>query len=124
MDPELEELRQKRLQQLRAQGGGEVGNKNPKEEEAKRAAEAERRTMILAQVLEPAARERLNRIALVKPEKARSVEDMIINAAQTGRLGAKVDEQKLIQLLEDISEQTKQTKVTFQRKNRLDDDDY
>jgi len=66
----------------------------------------ERRNFILAQVTEPDARERLSRIALVKPEKARQIEDMIIRAAQSGGLSSKVDEQKLIQLLEQINVDT------------------
>ncbi len=52
------------------------------------------------------------RIALVKPEKARAVEDMIIRAAQSGQLGGQVDEPKLIQLLEQISGSQPKTKVT------------
>nr|GMD87793.1 DNA-binding protein DDB_G0278111-like [Ipomoea batatas] len=53
------------------------------------------------------------RIALVKPEKARGVEDVILRAAQFGQISEKVSEEKLIQLLEQINTQTtKQTKVT------------
>jgi programmed cell death protein 5 len=49
---------------------------------------------------------------LVKPEKARGVEDMIIRAAQMGQLGEKVDENRLISLLEQISESKASTKIT------------
>ncbi|CAI9087918.1 OLC1v1022119C2 [Oldenlandia corymbosa var. corymbosa] len=53
------------------------------------------------------------RIALVKPEKARGVEDVIIRAAQMGQIAEKVSEERLITLLEQINTQTtKQTKVT------------
>ncbi len=38
------------------------------------------------QVLLPAARERLARIALVKPDKARGVEDLVLQAAQRGQI--------------------------------------
>lgn len=61
----------------------------------------------------------MSRVALVKPEKARGVEDMIIRAAQSGQLGGKVDEQKLISLLEQISSQKKETKITVILKQNL-----
>jgi hypothetical protein len=54
---------------------------------------------------------KVNRIKLVKPEKAQGVEDMIIRAAQMGTLGGVVDEQRLIALLEQIQQQT-ETKST------------
>lgn len=51
---------------------------------------AERRQALLVQILEPEAKERLSRISLVKPEKARKIEDMILAQASSGRLGGKV----------------------------------
>ncbi|KNA25940.1 hypothetical protein SOVF_001900 [Spinacia oleracea] len=128
-DPELEAIRQRRMQELMAQrGGGSGSQQNPEQqkaqEEAKMEAE-ERRQMMLAQILSSEARERLSRIALVKPEKARGVEDVILRAAQMGQIVEKVSEDKLISLLEQINTQTtKQTKVTIQRRRSvLDDDD-
>ncbi|XP_038984932.1 DNA-binding protein DDB_G0278111-like isoform X5 [Phoenix dactylifera] len=65
------------------------------------------------------------RIALVKPEKARGVEDVLLRAAQMGQMTEKVSEERLISLLEQINVQTsKQTKVTIQRRRSvLEDDD-
>ncbi|KAI5670790.1 hypothetical protein M9H77_11154 [Catharanthus roseus] len=115
------------MQELMAQHG--VGNQqNPEQanaqEDAKREAD-ERRQMMLSQILTSEARERLARIALVKPEKARGVEDVILRAAQMGQIIEKVTEEKLISLLEQINTQTaKQTKVTIQRRRSvLEDDD-
>lgn len=51
-------------------------------------------------------------MSLVKPEKARAVEDSILRAAQSGQLGGKVDETQLIGLLDQISKSTKKTKIT------------
>ncbi|WCJ27344.1 double-stranded DNA-binding family protein [Euphorbia peplus] len=126
-DPELEAIRQRRMQELMGKRG--TGSQpNPEQqnaqEEAKREAE-ERRQMMLSQILSPEARERLSRIALVKPEKARSVEDVVLRAAQMGQIAEKVSEEKLISLLEQINTQTtRQTKVTIQRRRSvLDDDD-
>lgn len=48
--------------------------------------------MILDQILEPQAKERLNRIRLVKGDKVRAVEDSLIMAAKSGKLKSKVSE--------------------------------
>ncbi|GAU40660.1 hypothetical protein P8452_33512 [Trifolium repens] len=126
-DPELEAIRQRRMQELMGRQG--AGNQQSPEqqnaqEDAKREAE-ERRQMMLSQILSAEARERLARIALVKPEKAKGVEDVILRAAQMGQIAEKVTEERLITLLEQINSQTaKQTKVTIQRRrNVLEDDD-
>ncbi|OAY78637.1 Uncharacterized protein C23C4.09c [Ananas comosus] len=135
-DPELEAIRQRRMQEMMAQHG--VGNQQntgqqKAQEDAKREAE-ERRQMMLSQILSAEARERfllpvckttVARIALVKPDKARGVEDVLLRAAQTGQISEKVSEERLISLLEQINTQTsKQTKVTIQRRRSvLEDDD-
>jgi programmed cell death protein 5 len=50
----------------------------------------EQRLFILDQLLEPAAKDRLKRLNLVKADKARSIEDALINAAKNGQLKSKV----------------------------------
>ena len=62
-----------------------------------------RRLSILDQILEPAAKSRLSRLAMVKKEHARSVEDSLINAATNGQLKSKISEEQLIAMLEQIS---------------------
>ncbi|KAI3870820.1 hypothetical protein MKX03_006804 [Papaver bracteatum] len=126
-DPELEAIRQRRMQELMAQHGA-GSQQNPEQqtaqEDAKREAD-ERRQLMLSQILSSQARERIARIALVKPEKARGVEDVILRAAQMGQIAEKVSEERLISLLEQINTQTtKQTKVTIQRRRSVLDDDY
>ncbi|XP_044462398.1 DNA-binding protein DDB_G0278111-like [Mangifera indica] len=126
-DPELEAIRQRRMQELMAQQGtgSQQNNEQQKaQEEAQREAD-EQRQMMLSQILSSEARERLSRIALVKPEKARGVEDILLRAAQMGQIVEKVSEERLISLLEQINTQTsKQTKVTIQRRRSvLEDDD-
>ncbi|KAJ8545346.1 hypothetical protein K7X08_017929 [Anisodus acutangulus] len=126
-DPELEAIRQRRMQELMAQQGmGSQQNPDQQkaQDDAKREAD-ERRQLMLTQILTSEARARVARIALVKPDKARGVEDVILRAAQYGQITEKVSEEKLIELLEQINTQTtKQTKVTIQRRrNVLEDDD-
>jgi hypothetical protein len=48
---------------------------------------------------------------LVKPEKAKAVEDQLIQAAQSGRLPGIVTDDKLVQML-DASEPKKATKIS------------
>ncbi|KAK9093182.1 hypothetical protein Syun_028093 [Stephania yunnanensis] len=126
-DPELEAIRQRRMQEL--MGQQRFGNQqnseqqNKAQEDAKREADEQRQVM-LSQILSSQARERLARIALVKPEKARGVEDVVLRAAQMGQIVEKVSEERLISLLEQINNQTtKQTKVTIQRRRSVLDDD-
>ncbi|XP_047947915.1 DNA-binding protein DDB_G0278111 isoform X1 [Salvia hispanica] len=125
-DPELEAIRQRRIQELMAQrgGGSHQGPEQQKaQEEAKSEAE-EQRQLMLTRILTSEARARLARIALVKPEKARGVEDVILRAAQTGQIVEKVSEERLISLLEQINNQTsKETKVTIRRRTSVLEDD-
>ncbi|CAH8640358.1 unnamed protein product [Schistosoma intercalatum] len=70
--------------------GGESGDdKDTKQKEDVEKRNQEIRASILAQILDQDARARLNTIAITKPEKAKMVENMLINMAQTGRLGPK-----------------------------------
>jgi programmed cell death protein 5 len=50
----------------------------------------EQRASILDQILEPGAKDRIKRLALVKPDKARAVEDSLVVAATSGKLKSKV----------------------------------
>ncbi|GAB4822110.1 hypothetical protein N2152v2_009156 [Parachlorella kessleri] len=125
-DPELEAIRQRRMQQMMGQyGGGKAPASEEdqrQQEEAREQAEEQRRSMLMG-LLQPAARERLARIALVKPDKARGVEEIVLRAARSGQIREKVSEERLIELLEQVNEQTQQkTKVTIQRRRAFDDD--
>merc|ERR1711915_200494 len=105
-------------------GNQQSAEQQQAQEEQKREAD-ERRQLMLSQILSSQARERIARIALVKPDKARGVEDFLLRGAQMGQITEKVSEERLIALLEQINEQTKKsTKVTIQRRRSvLDDDD-
>jgi programmed cell death protein 5 len=45
----------------------------------------------------------VNRISIVKPDKARAVEDMVIRMARMGQLSGKLGEQQVIDLLEQVT---------------------
>lgn len=55
--------------------------------------------MIIRQLLEPEALERLQRIALVKKEKADAIEEAIIAKVQSGAQSTKMDDNTLVRLI-------------------------
>jgi hypothetical protein len=46
----------------------------------------------------------VNRISIVKPERARAVEELIIRMARTGQIRGKLTEPQMIELLEGLKE--------------------
>ena len=70
----------------------------------------------------------VERIKLVKPEKARSVESKLLSMAQRGALTERVSEQRLISLLNSASsgsgsESSRGPTVERKRPSVFDDDD-
>ena len=68
------------------------------QEESMKAAE-EQRELYLTQILTPEAKERLGRIGLVKAEKAREVENALLQMAMRRQITGKVTEDQLITML-------------------------
>uniref|UniRef100_A0A915PZC8 Programmed cell death protein 5 n=1 Tax=Setaria digitata TaxID=48799 RepID=A0A915PZC8_9BILA len=90
--------------------GGGAGNAQAAEK-AKEAAEQEEnmKNAILSQVLDQNAMARLSNLSAAKPEKAKMVENMIVQMARRGQLVSKMDDETLRQLLSRFSEHTRQT---------------
>eukprot|EP00158_Paraphelidium_tribonemae_P008823 Partr_v1_DN28698_c0_g1_i1_m50161 putative Programmed cell death len=107
MDGDLNEIRQKRMAEMKAQ----------------QESESERKSQMLHSILEPDARERLSRISIVKPEKAAAVQDLIIRLASGGRLGKRISEKDLIDLLNQTNQQSQAPQVIIQRRKYSDDED-
>ncbi|KAJ1637480.1 PDCD5-related protein [Pavlovales sp. CCMP2436] len=80
---------------------------------------------MLGQILSSEARVRLTRIAIVKPDKARQVEDAVMNMARTGQIRSQLDEAQLIQILEQVTgpAEDSRPKITVARRRVMDDDD-
>ena len=83
-DDELEELKQRRLLELRKKLEEEQRRKKLEEEQ-----EAQKLAVLRA-IMEPEALDRLNNLKLVKPELANIAEDTIIRLVQMGRLSTPV----------------------------------
>ncbi|CAI7664094.1 unnamed protein product [Penicillium pancosmium] len=129
-DAELEEIRRARLAQLQQQGGGPRGGpgQDGGQEEQKRQAESDRRAAIMAQILDPAAADRLGRIRMVKASRADDIENRLMMLAQSGQLRQKVTEEQLKDLLNAVAENSRKEEeehkiVYTRRKGGWDDDD-
>ncbi|HEX2067305.1 MAG TPA: DNA-binding protein [Nitrososphaeraceae archaeon] len=79
-----------------------------KRREAEAAAMRQRALMVL---LDPAARQRLMNIRIVKPELATAVENYLINAASTGRLNRALTDDELKQILLSLQQPKRDFKI-------------
>lgn len=86
-------------------------------------AKEEQKQSILGQSLTPEALARLGTIKLVKPDKVRAVESMIVSMALSGKLPGRINEGKLIEMLEGIGAKKKATSINIQRKRYAFDSD-
>jgi programmed cell death protein 5 len=112
-DPELAELRRRRMRQLQDLQASEVANAQAY---AAQEAEAQRReserSEVLRRILTPEARERLGRIRLAKPEVAGAVEQQLIALAASGRIQRQIDDATLRSLLERIAPERREINIT------------
>uniref|UniRef100_A0A3B4EM08 Programmed cell death protein 5 n=1 Tax=Pygocentrus nattereri TaxID=42514 RepID=A0A3B4EM08_PYGNA len=111
-DEELEAIRRQRMAELQAKHGDSSDQQG--QQEAKQRYNTEMRNSILAQVLDQSARARLSNLALVKPDKAKAVENYLIQMARFGQLGGKITENGLIEILEKVNQQTEKKTTSLQ----------
>ncbi len=105
-DDELEEIRRRKIAQLQQQS-------LEQQEEAERQRKVDSQVqLILMQILEPAARERLNTIRLTRPEFARAVEQQLVALGQSGRLAQKITDVQLKELLRQLSAGKREFRIT------------
>jgi programmed cell death protein 5 len=101
-DEELERLREKKMEQIKEQQGGD----EEAVEAQRQQAEAQKKA-ILRQNLTDGARKRLNTVKMSKPDVGEQVEQQIVALAQSGRLQGKIDEEKMKQLLQELTPDSK-----------------
>ncbi|KAJ1897784.1 hypothetical protein IW146_010167 [Coemansia sp. RSA 922] len=112
------------LEAIKAQLGGGGSGANGKGDNGEMSKQEEQRQTMLTQILTPDALLRLRQMAIVKQEKVRGVEDMLIRMARMNQLREKVTEAKLKEMLVQISvEHDKETKIVYSRKGYDDDSD-
>lgn len=106
-EDELNELREERLEELRDQQQQQSpAEQQETQEQAQQQAEAQKQA-ILRQYLTDGARKRLNSVRMSKPDFADKVEQQMIALAQSGRIGDKIDEDQMKELLSELSPDSK-----------------
>lgn len=104
-EDELDEIRERKLDQLRDQGSEEA-------EERQAAVEAQRKA-VLRKILTEEARQRLGRLRVGYPDFAESVEDQLIMLAQSGRLqGRTIDDDTLKTILQRLRPDDRDIEIT------------
>ncbi|SNX85706.1 related to Programmed cell death protein 5 [Melanopsichium pennsylvanicum] len=142
---ELQAIRAARMAQLKSGGGaagsgpsgagaggfggapdGAAGGQGGKNQEDQAAQQEEMKRQMLSRILDAEARERLSRIGLVKPAKARQITDLLIRMAQSGQIRGRITEDQLIGLLDQVDQANAEQgagKITFTRKKTVQDDE-
>ncbi len=101
---ELEAIRQKRLIELRQQLVEEQ-----QKTEQRQASQVQQQSLLRA-ILTSEARQRLNRIKLVKPDFIAQLELQLIQIAQTGRVRLPINDEQLKQMLIQLQSGKRETK--------------
>ncbi|MEI6839955.1 MAG: DNA-binding protein [Methanomicrobiales archaeon] len=105
-DDELAEIRRRRMAQVQQQ-------QSDQGEELERQRQVEAQVhMVLMQIMEPDARERLNTIKITKPDFAKAVEQQLVLLAQSGRLKSKITDQQLKELLLQLTPKKKEFRIS------------
>lgn len=103
-EEEIEELRKRKMLELRA-----------KLEEQQRQVERRQyeiqKRLAIQQILTPEARSRLANIRAAKPEFAEQLEIQLIQLAQTGKLGSKITDAQLRQILGRLQARKREFKI-------------
>lgn len=102
---ELEALRRKKALELQAQY-----EEQQRQAELKRQFEIQKKA-IISQILTPEARSRLANIRAVKPEFAEQLEIQLMQLAQAGRIGAKITDSQLKEILDRLQSRKRDIRI-------------
>ncbi|SCU89455.1 LANO_0D04984g1_1 [Lachancea nothofagi CBS 11611] len=112
MDPELQAIREARLQELKQHSGS--SSNAPADQ--KPAGES------VAALLQPQALERLSRVSLVRPDRVRAVEAYLQQLAARGQISRKVTEEEIVEILNGVARDENRknnTKIIFDRRDQF-----
>ncbi|MFB6078961.1 MAG: DNA-binding protein [Halarchaeum sp.] len=111
-DERLEELRQKKMEQLKQQQqGGGSGEGAEAQQQAQQQAEQQKKAL-LRQYLSDGARRRLNSVKMSKPELAERAEQQVVALGRSGRLQDQLDEEQMKELLRELKPDSKSFDIT------------
>jgi len=108
-DPELEQLRKKKLAEIQRQQHEQAGQQAAAEEQRRQI--EDQRQSILRSVLTSQARERLGTVKIAYPDVAKLVEDQLISLASSGRLDKKIDEDDLRAILRKLAPRRREINI-------------
>ena len=112
-DEELAAIRQRRMEQLKAQRGQQ---EQVAEAQAQAQADAEAQMQaLLRKILTPEARQRLQNVKLVRPDFAAQIEIQLLQLAQSGRVPLPITDDLLKKLLEQIQSQQTKRDISIRR---------
>lgn len=89
---DIEEIRRKKMEELKSQ----------QDQEQASIQEEIQKQMVLKQILDPAARERLARIKMANPTYGEQIEAVLFQLLQSGRIKAKLTEETFKQLIRQV----------------------
>ena len=104
-EEEIEELRRRKMLELRSRL-----DEQQHQAEQRRRYEAQKRLAIL-QIMTPEARSRLANIRAAKPEFAEQLELQLIQLAQSGRMGSKITDAQLREILGRLQARKREFKI-------------
>ena len=104
-EEEIEDLRRQKMLELRAKM-----EEQQRQGEQRRQFEVQKKLAIL-QIMTPEARSRMANIRAVKPEFAEQLELQLIQLAQSGRLGSKITDIQLRDILAKLQARKREFKI-------------
>jgi len=112
-EEELAAIRQRRMEQLKAQRGQQ---EQVAEAQAQAQADAEaQKQALMRKILTPEARQRLQNVKLVRPDFAAQIELQLLQLAQSGRVPLPITDDLLRKLLEQIQSQQTKRDISIRR---------
>ena len=104
-DDELEQIRKRKLLSMQSRMSDEQ-----RQAQAEQQIEQQKQAL-LAKILAPEARQRLNNLKMVKAEFAESIEMQLIEMAQTGKLPIPLSDAQLKQILVQLQSRKRETQI-------------
>ncbi len=110
MAGDIDEIRQRRLEQMQQQQQAAQYQQAAQQQQQQQQVDEAKQT-ILRKILTPEARERLTTLKLARPQLVEQVEMQLIALAQSGRLQTMIDDAKLKVLLQQIQPKKKEMTI-------------